>query len=361
MRIEEIALRAIDEREARDTCCSLVGARETTVDREHLAVALHGVFPILHLHGHVTTHDVRGLRVEPKVFEDAIEDGLLIEQGIEGILHLFARGLVGHQIDLERGHLALREERRTGAEPHVPNEVLAAFAQFRVGAIERIAYVLVEDIEERATLVDGAEHINFLERAIGVQRHAGVEEQVAIINSVETAHVEHEVHVALELFATDERLRERFHDRLFFGRELVGIGPIDRGEHGVGDGVFNAANFDGASRGIAVRIELGAELDGVKLLAIFEAEGRILVDELGFHLELQDGHGLLDLHVQTVLFRREARIALQRVAHAGVFGISGLRERCERSQVDAVGIFQDGEVAIARAVAHHVRDAAPLA
>ena len=53
-------------------------------------------------------------------------------------------------------------------------------------------------------------------------------------------------------------------------------------------------------------------------------------------------------------------VALERKADARVVGVGVERERRKRQNVDAVGVFQDGEVAVAGAVAHHMRDAATL-
>ena len=69
----------------------------------------------------------------------------------------------------------------------------------------------------------------------------------------------------------------------------------------------------------------------------------------------------MDLHVHLELGGGKIGIALERKADARVVGVGVERKRRERQDVDAVGVFQDGEVAVARAVAHHVRDATALA
>ena len=128
-----------------------------------------------------------------------------------------------------------------------------------------------------------------------------MEEQVAIINSVEAAHFKQECNVALEFFATDEGGFERLHDRFLFRGQAVGIGPIDRREHRIGDGVFCVIDLDGAGCGVALRIGFRAELDSVQQLTIFKTEGRVIVDQLGLNLELKDSHCLLNLDVELVL------------------------------------------------------------
>ena len=104
----------------------------------------------------------------------------------------------------------------------------------------------------------------------------------------------------------------------------------------------------------------GIVIDAMQKLAVLEAEARVLVDEAGLHLELDDGHGLLDLDVHLELLRRKSGRALQPERHAGIVLVRFERERRERQDVDAVGVLQDGKVAVARAVAHHMRDAAAL-
>ena len=137
---------------------------------------------------------------------------------------------------------------------------------------------------------------------------------------------------------------------LFLGREAIRIRRVDRREHLVGKLVGDAVDDHRA----------GVVVDTMQKLAILEAEARVIVDEARLHLELDDGHGLLDLDVHLELLRGQIGVAFQAERHARVVLIRLERERRERQDVDAVSVFQYGQVAVPRAVAHHVRDAPAL-
>ena len=157
--------------------------------------------------------------------------------------------------------------------------------------------------------------------------------------------------MALQLLAARERLLEALHDVLLLGRQPIRVGRIHRGEHRVGQLVFDAVQHHRAA----------LVVDLVEQLATLQAEAGVLVDELRFHLELDDGHGLLDLDVHLQLLRREIRIAFEAEGDARIVLVRLERERGQGQNVDAVGVLQNGQVAVARAVAHDVRDAAALA
>ena len=205
-------------------------------------------------------------------------------------------------------------------------------------------------VVERTALVRLAVDVDFFERAVSIERHAGVEEQVAVVNLVQASRFQEELHVAAELLASGERSDKALHHVLFGKREGVGVLRVDGREHLVGELVFGAVEHHRATRVV----------DLVQKLAVVEAESRVLVDELAFYLELNDCHRLLNLHVHLELGGGKIGIALERKADARVVGVGVERKRRERQDVDAVGVFQDGEVAVARAVAHHVRDTATL-
>ena len=102
-----------DQRVAGDAGGGLVGLREAAVDGEHAAAALHRILAVLHLHRHVPAHDARRLGVHAEVLEDAGHHALVVQVGVERVLDLLARLLLGDQVQLERGHLALGEQGRS--------------------------------------------------------------------------------------------------------------------------------------------------------------------------------------------------------------------------------------------------------
>ena len=293
---------------------------------------------------------MRRLRVHAEVLEDARDHALVLDKRVERVLHLLARGLVGDEIQLEGGHLALREQRASLAQPQVPQKVATAAALLGVMTEERGAHVAFHHVVKRAALVTVPEHVHFLQASVGVERHAGMEHEVAVADLVQAAHFQEEAHVALQLLTSGERGLQAAH-HLFLGRrEREGVLRVDRGEHAVGQRVLHAIDHHGAR----------LVVDLVQQLAAFQPELGILVDQRRLNLELDDGHGRLDLHVHLKLGRRQVGVALQAEGRARVVAIRVKGEACQRQDVDAIGVFQDGQVAIAGAVAHHVRDAAAL-
>ena len=177
-------------------------------------------------------------------------------------------------------------------------------------------------------------------------------EQQAIVGLfVERTHFEEDVHMPLQLLAADERLHEAVHDLFFFGCEAERVGGIDRREYFVDELVLFAVDHDCAF----------FVIDLVEQLAVLQLEAWILIDELRFDLELQNGHSLLDLDVQIEFGRREVGVAFQPECDAWIVAIYIQRKLGERKNVDAIGIFEHREVAVAGAVAHDVGDAAALA
>ena len=350
MRRQDELVGVVDERVAGDARGGLVGPREPAVDHEHAPTALHGVLAVLDFDRHMPAHDMRRLRVHAEVLEDPRDHALVLDKRVEGVLHLLARGLVGDEVQLEGGHLALREQRASLAQPQVPQKVASAAALLGVMAEEGGAHIALHHVVERAALVAAAEHVHFLQAAVGVERHAGMEHEVAVADLVQAAHFQEEAHMTLQFLASGERGLQAAH-HLFLGRrEREGVLRVDRGEHAIGQRVFHAIDHHGAR----------LVIDLVQQLAAFQPELGVLVDQRRLHLELDDGHGLLDLHVHLKLGRRQVGVALQAETHARIVTVRVKGEARQRQDVDAVGVLQDGQVAVAGAVAHHVRDAAAL-
>ena len=139
----------------------------------------------------MTAYDVRRFWIEPEVFEDAIEDCLFVKKRIEGVLHLFARSFIGHQIDLERGHLALRERAATPAPSHMYQSRSAPrLRSSGSAAVERDRARTGSHFVDRArgpcSFVPNTSTSFELNR-LAFKRHAGMEEQVAVVDSVKAA------------------------------------------------------------------------------------------------------------------------------------------------------------------------------
>ncbi len=293
---------------------------------------------------------MRAFRVHAEVLEDAGDHLLVFDEVVKRVLHFLARRFFGDEIQLEGGHLALREQRASLPQPQIPQKVAPALPLGLVVAEERRAHVAVAHVVQRAAFIGFAEDLDLFQAAVVVERHAGMQQQVAVADLVQAAGFQEEAHMTLQLLTAQKRRLQTHHDLFLFGRERIGVGRIDGRKHLVDQLVLDAVNDDGA----AVAVDLPQQV------AIVELEARILRDKGRLDLELDDGHSLLDLHVQLDLGRRQVGVALQAESHARIVAIGLLRERGERQNVDAVGVFQDGQVAVARADAHDVGNAPAL-
>ena len=287
MRGEHKTVRIRDKRIARNARCRLIRFRETTVDHDDLAIALHRVFAIFHLHGYMAANDMRRFRVKAKITEDTRKHVLVVEKRIEGVLHLLARCLIGNKIELESCHLALRKQGRPLAQPQIPQHIGAALAHFSILVEKRDAHPSLHFVIECAALKLLTENIDFFQTAISIQGNACMEQQVAVVDFIKATRFQEETHMALQLFAPRERRNQAIHDVLLARRELIWVARIDGREHLVGQFVFHAVAHHSAA----------FVIDLIEQLATLEAECRVLIDKRAFDLELNDGHRLLDFHV----------------------------------------------------------------
>ena len=187
--------------------------------------------------------------------------------------------------------------------------------------------------------------------SVGAKRHTSVKEQQIAADFVETAAVQEDADVALELLTAGESGDKRIEHFLLGGAQAARVACVHRGEYGIEQLVDLAVDLHRAVR----------EIDAPEQVAVLQTERGVARNEGGFDLELDDGHGLLDFHVTHPLGFRKHRRALQPEGRARVVRIGAGGELREGGQVDAVDVFEHRKVAVARAYAHHVRDAARLA
>ena len=117
-----------------------------------------------------------------------------------------------------------------------------------------------------------------------------MEHQRVVLDLVKAASLKEQSDVTLKLFALYESFFKALHDSFFFICELVWIIPIYSREDRVGEFIFHTIDGNG------VRFPI----DLVQQFSIFELERWIVVNKLGFDLELQDCHCFLYLYVQIV-------------------------------------------------------------
>ena len=108
---------------AGDARLIMVCLGESAVDDHQLAVRLDRVLALGGAHGHVAIDDVAVRTGNAKFVHDVVDDLLLVAQQEVVALLLLVGLLVGDEVALKGGHLALVKERAVGSTPQVEEVV----------------------------------------------------------------------------------------------------------------------------------------------------------------------------------------------------------------------------------------------
>ena len=124
---------------------------------------------------------------------------LVLHQGIVRILVLLANSFILYEVQLECGHFAFRKQWRVFAQPQIPQQIAPAFLiLLACMQVKSGAHARVNSVEQRATLQRAPKQRRFLQAAIGVQRHGGMEQQGAVGHGVQAARIKEQRNVALQ-------------------------------------------------------------------------------------------------------------------------------------------------------------------
>ena len=126
-------------------------------------------------------------------------------------------------------------------------------------------------MEQLAAAVALAVEIDFFESAVGIEGHAGVEEEVSVVDGVHAAVGEEAFDVLLQLVADAEGVVQLAHELGLLGGELEGVCRVEGGEEGVGHLVSDTARrgrvpclYTAARGGPASAIRDGAGSSGLR-------------------------------------------------------------------------------------------------
>ena len=273
--------------------------------------------------------DVAALRVEAELLQDALAAVHRVDIAVVRVGRLLPGALVGDQRALERLELAPRR-RREPAAPEEVHEVEGARRAVQPG----LACALLAEVEPATTAVLLALEAYRAERAVFVQRHAAVKQQIAVATGVEIALLVEVVDVAAQDGALREVGAQVLNDLLLLIGQLVDVrlraGLVDCREVGALELVAPAVTEP--------RVR-GAEVNLVEQPAALHLEVGVARDELALELEHHDGDGAL------------------RGLQGGLVGVDMRGERRQWPQADAVAALEHVGILIAQGVAHDGRDA----
>ena len=311
----------------------MVGATETAVDDQQLAVGADGLLALGGLDRGVAVDDVARRRAghggDAKLAHDVVANGRGRGERIVRVHRLDPRALVGDIGALKGTHQASAGG-RIKANPQVPHPVESIAVAHAPGA----ACNVIAKVEVIAAGVPGTQAVHAAEGAVFVERHAAVEQQVAVGDLVHRAVGIEEIDMARQVIGGDKLGHELVDDVLLLGRERIGVRRVDGGEV-IGRELPYAA--------VGERDRAGVVIDLVAQQAVDHIELGVALDNLTLELKEQ--------HIDGFDERADGLVG----------GIGGVGEGDELTQRDAVVVLEDFVVVVAQVVAQHRGDAGGLA
>ena len=280
--------------------------------------------------------------------EDPVDDLLVVPEKIIGRLVLPVCLRIFDHVALEGRHFVLPEERRILIAPDPPQNVLPLFPVDRVSGEKCPPHQRIQPVIERPPFIDLSVEIDFLEISVRCERHAAVEEQISVIDRVELAFPQKELHVLLQPLAAHEGALKALHDIFLLRTQRVRILRIDGREIGVPKRISPPVQLD----------RPGIVIDLLQEIAVHHVVFRPSLHDLAFDLELDDGDCLVDADIHLPLLPGQLSLGLEACARVISVGLLG---KCrQRKQVDPVPFLQNIQISVARADPYDVGDAAQL-
>ena len=206
----------------------------------------------------------------------------------------------------------------------------------------------IQPVVERPPLIDPSVEIYFLKMSVRRERHTAVEKQVAVVDGIELAFSQKELHMPLQTLAAHKGALKPFHDILFLQAQRVGVLRIDCREIRIPERIYLSVQLD--------RIRIIIDL--LKEVPVHHVIFRPPLYDLPLDLELDDGDRLVNADIHFPLFPGQFAFGLE--TGARVISISLLGKCRERKQIDPVAFLQDIQIPIARAVPDDIGDAGQL-
>ena len=185
---------------------------------------------------------------------------------------------------------------------------------------------------------------------VGVERTGCMEQQVVVHNGVHASMREDQLDVLTQLFVHRERVVEPFHEVVLFGCERY----------------ITVACYDGrevaGGHGILLSIHLACtflKIHGTQQVTVLHAPLGVLVEDLGLHLELENGDGLVHHRGETRILLIEFLATASGPWHelrARVIAIGLHGEGGQGHQVNTVCLLKGSKVSIAQTETDNVAD-----
>ena len=114
----------------------------------------------------MTVDDVRALRLQTKLTENAVKHFLIFQHIVIRIFYFFMCLFFCQKIALKRCHLVLAEQRRIFIQPDIPHHIPAFFPLCLIDRDKPLADIIVQNIVQRLSLISLAVDLYLLEGTV---------------------------------------------------------------------------------------------------------------------------------------------------------------------------------------------------
>ena len=248
--------------------------------------------------------------------------------------------LVSNKQTFKSRHLRLAEQRRISSKPQIPHQVAHA------------AHFTVQIVHQRFSLKGFAVDFYKFKFSVFCHRNAAVVEKIAVDTLIQRAVTVEKSDVPLQFLRIQNRGLQSVHHFLFLFCQLIWIVRIYCWEVGIPQFVYCAVNFH----------RTVFPVNFIQNQTVFQMILRMRHNPLSFHFELADGNGFVHLRSQgllnLVILVSFQNMGLEELAW--VIAVHLLCKGSQRSQVDAISVFQHIKIIIADIHTKNVGNARPV-
>ena len=286
------------------------------------------------MYGYVAGDDVAVVALHAESIEDAIYGLFVVTHVEEYAFCLFVWLFLSNHVAFKGGHLGLVEQHGVRSAPHIEEIVSGIFLLLRVRVVlESRAQKHTRIVHQfLATVFLSVVEFYLLQGSVRIYGYGSVEEQVVVIDGVHATVCQDGAHVALQFLTVYERRVQVLQDVFLFGCQLVWVFGIDGGEVAGSHLVLHTVHFHGS-----VLI-----IDFFQQFAVLHIPVRVLLEEGGFHLELNDADGFVHTgHTEFFPFIEvfARRTGLGQELRTGVVAVCVERKGEQRQEVDAIAVL----------------------
>ena len=170
-------------------------------------------------------------------------------------------------------------------EPDIPHQITAPFPLFPVHCHKTFSDVIIQNIIKGFSLILLSVNFDLFERAVFVQRHAAMVEQIIIIYLIQTAFCQKEFHMLLQFITVRESPLKPFHDICFLVGKGIWILRINRRKVRIQKGILDSLQFYCPF----------FIVNAMEQIPPIQAELRMTFDNLALCLKLDDRYGFMHL------------------------------------------------------------------